>query len=107
MHPGHGHLHWELLRNKFHVPWQPEMPSPSQAGAHRRREPALVCANTDAGAEWEHSQPELFLTGAEEAFTFHYEEETKCPSVVLNSFTQWRGVDVCKAPSPGLCEQQL
>ena len=83
------------------------MPSPSQARARRHREPALGWAKTDAGAEWRHSQPELFLTGAEEAFTFHYEGETKCPSVVLNLFTQRVGVEVCKAPSPSLCDQQL
>lgn len=91
---------WEELRNKSLVLQQPEMSSLSQAGARRRRELALGWANTDAGAEWEHSQPLLFLTGAEEAFTFHYEGWTKCPSVVLNLFTGWVGVAVCKAPGP-------
>lgn len=76
------------------------MSSLSQAGARRRREPALSWANTDAGAEWEHSQPQLFLTDAEEAFTFHYEGETKCPSVVLNLFTGRVGVEARKAPAP-------
>jgi len=83
------------------------MPSPSQTGARRRQEPAFGWANTDAGAEWEHSQPKLFLTSAEEAFTFHYEGETKCPSVALNLFTRRVGGEVCKAPRPGLCDQQL
>lgn len=98
---------WEELRNKFLILQQPEMSFPSQAGACRRREPALGWANTDAGAEWEHSQPKLFLTGAKEAFTFHYEGKTKCPSVVLNLFTGRVGVEACKAPGPCLWDQQL
>lgn len=83
------------------------MSSLSQAGERRRWEPVLSWANTDAGAEWEHSQPQLFLTGAEEAFTFHYEGETKCPSVMLNLFTGWVGVEARKAPGPCLWDQQL
>lgn len=99
--------HWEEMRNKLLILQQSEMSSLSQAGARRRWEPALSWANTDAGAEWEHSQPQLFLTGAEEAFTFHYEGETKCPSVVLNLFTGRVGVEACKAPGPCLWDQQL
>lgn len=98
---------WKELGNKFLMPWQPERPSPSQAGARRHQEPGFGWANTDAGAEWEHRQPELFLTTAEEAFTFHYQGETKCPSAVRNLFPRRVGVEGCEAPSPGPCDQQL